>query len=127
NTSSTLARASEITIDVGIRAEACPMGLVPTASTTASLAMGDALAVAVYVQKGFREDDFAAIHPGGRLGKKFLRVTDVMHAGQGLPRIAPDTPMKDAILEMTRGKLGCTAVVDGEGRLAGIITDGDLR
>lgn len=124
---STLARASEITLDVGVDSEACPMGLAPTASTAAALAMGDALAVAIYVKKGFAEDDFAAFHPGGRLGKRFLRVADVMHRGEDLPHVAPDTPLKHAILEMTRGKMGCTTVVDGEGRLAGLITDGDLR
>ena len=127
NPSSSLAKASEITLDVGISAEACPMGLVPTASTTAALAMGDALTVAVYVRKGFVEDDFAVFHPGGRLGKRFLRVADVMHSGESLPRVASETPMKGAILEMTRAKLGCTTVVDGSGRLEGLITDGDLR
>jgi arabinose-5-phosphate isomerase len=125
--SSSLARASEITIDVGVDSEACPMGLAPTASTAAALAMGDALAIAVYVRKGFVEDDFAAFHPGGRLGKRFLRVADVMHQGEAIPRVSPDTPVKNAILEMTRGKMGCTTVVDAEGRLAGILTDGDLR
>lgn len=124
---SSLAKASEISIDVGVDAEACPMGLAPTASTAAALAMGDALAVAVYTRKGFAEDDFAMLHPGGRLGKKFLRVSDVMHAGEAVPRVDPDTPMKAAILEMTRAKLGCTTVVDNDGRLAGLITDGDLR
>lgn len=127
NPASSLAQASEVTLDIGIRREACPMGLVPTASTTAALAMGDALAVATYVQKGFAEDDFAVFHPGGRLGKRFLKVTDVMHKGEGLPRVSPTTPMKNAIIEMTRAKLGCTAVVDAGGRLAGLITDGDLR
>jgi len=125
--SSSLARASEITLDVGVDAEACPMGLAPTASTAAALAMGDALAIAVYVKKGFAEDDFAAFHPGGRLGKRFLRVSDVMHQGDDLPRVAPGTSLQLTILEMTRGKMGCTTVVDEEGRLAGIITDGDLR
>jgi len=124
---SSLARASEITLDVGVDSEACPMGLAPTASTAAALAMGDALAIAVYVKKGFAEDDFAAFHPGGRLGKRFLRVADVMHQGDALPRVSPETPIKNAILEMTRGKMGCTTVVDREGRLAGILTDGDLR
>jgi len=124
---SSLARASEITLDVGVDSEACPMGLAPTASTAAALAMGDALAIAVYVKKGFAEDDFAAFHPGGRLGKRFLRVADVMHQGDALPRVSPETPIKNAILEMTRGKMGCTTVVDPEGRLAGILTDGDLR
>src|SRR4029450_2653660 len=125
--SPSLAPASEITIDVGVDSEACPMGLAPTASTAAALAMGDALAIAVYVRKGFLEDAFAAFHPGGRLGKRFLRVADVMHQGEAIPRVSPDTPVKNAILEMTRGKMGCTTVVDAEGRLAGILTDGDLR
>jgi len=124
---SSLARASEITLDVGVDGEACPMGLAPTASTAAALAMGDALAIAVYVKKGFAEDDFAAFHPGGRLGKRFLRVADVMHVGDTVPKVAPDTAIRQAILEMTRGKMGCTTVVDPEGRLAGILTDGDLR
>lgn len=127
NPGSSLAQASEITLDIGISREACPMGLVPTASTTAALAMGDALAVAVYVKKGFAEDDFAVFHPGGRLGKRFLKVSDVMHRGEGLPKVSPETPIRDAIVEMTRAKLGCTTVVDRDGRLAGIITDGDLR
>jgi arabinose-5-phosphate isomerase len=126
-TSSSLARASEITLDVGISAEACPMGLVPTASTTAALAMGDALAVAIYVKRGFTEDDFAVFHPGGKLGRRFLRVGDVMHGGDTLPRVPPEAAMRQTILEMTRGKLGCTTVVDANGRLAGLITDGDLR
>ena len=103
------------------------MGLVPTASTTAALAMGDALAIAIYVKKGFAEDDFAVFHPGGRLGRRFLRVADVMHHGENLPRISSETLVKEAIVEMTRGKLGCTAVVDREERLVGLITDGDLR
>jgi arabinose-5-phosphate isomerase len=127
NTASTLAQASEITLDIGISREACPMGLAPTASTTAALAMGDALAVSVYIKKGFAEDDFAMLHPGGRLGRKFLKVSDVMHHGDGLPRVSPKTPIRDAILEMTRARLGCTTVIESDGRLAGIITDGDLR
>ena len=127
NTSSALALASATTLDIGISREACPMGLVPTASTTAALAMGDALAVAVYVRKGFAENDFAVLHPGGRLGRRFLRVADVMHKGGQIPLVGPDTPMQGAILVMTQKKLGCTAVVDGAGRLAGLITDGDLR
>lgn len=127
NRASSLARASEITLDVGVDAEACPMGLAPTASTAAALAMGDALAIAVYVKKGFAEDDFAAFHPGGRLGKRFLRVADVMHEGDAVPKVSPDSTVRNAILEMTRGKMGCTTVVDAEGRLTGILTDGDLR
>jgi arabinose-5-phosphate isomerase len=127
NPASSLAQASDVTLDISIGREACPMGLVPTASTTAALAMGDALAVSVYVRKGFAEDDFAVFHPGGRLGRRFLKVADVMHQGEALPRVAPETLMKDAILEMTRAKLGCTTVVGGDGRLVGLITDGDLR
>src|SRR5439155_2348805 len=96
---SPLAQASEITLDIGVSREACPMGLAPTASTTAALAMGDALAVAVYVKKGFAEDDFAVFHPGGRLGRRFLKVSNVMHSGASLPRVSPETPMKAAILE----------------------------
>ena len=125
--SSTLARESEIHLHSGISQEACPMDLVPTASTTAALALGDALAIAVLQAKGFRPEDYAALHPGGRLGTKVLRVEQVMHAGDQLPIVAPTTSMKEAILEMTKKRLGLTAVCSPGGRVEGIITDGDLR
>ncbi len=124
---SPLAKAATLHLDLGVRREACPLNLAPTASTTASLALGDALAMAVSVRKGFREEDFARLHPGGRLGKKFLRVGELMHSGDAVPRVAPDTPMKDVIYEMSRKGLGLATVQDGSGRLLGVITDGDLR
>lgn len=124
---SPLAQTADVHLDLGVRREACPLNLAPTASTTASLALGDALAMAVSVRKGFREEDFAALHPGGRLGKRFLRVADLMHRGEDVPRVAPGTPMKDVIYEMSRKGLGVATVQDGDGRLLGVITDGDLR
>ncbi len=124
---SPLAEAADLHLDLGVRREACPLNLAPTASTTASLALGDALAMAVSVQKGFREEDFAALHPGGKLGKKFLTVADLMHSGDDVPRVGPDTTMKDVIYEMSRKGLGVTTVQDGAGRLLGVVTDGDLR
>ncbi len=127
NPSSTLARQSDVTIDIGIAQEACPLGLVPTASTTVALAMGDALAVAVYSARGFSEDDFAALHPGGRLGKRLLKVEHVMHVGDAVPKVTPETPVLRGVEEMTRKRLGCTTVVEQDGRLAGMFTDGDLR
>jgi arabinose-5-phosphate isomerase len=127
NPESPLAEAADLHLDVGVRREACPMNLAPTASTTASLALGDALAMAVSVKKGFREEDFARLHPGGKLGKRFLKVSDLMHTGDEVPRVAEDTAMKDVIYEMSRKALGMTTVQDGAGRLLGVITDGDLR
>jgi arabinose-5-phosphate isomerase len=127
NRSSTLAQASEVTIDVGIRREACPLGLAPTASTTAMLAMGDALAMALLNQRGFSEDDYAALHPGGGLGNRLRRIESVMHTGEEIPRVRRDAPMPEVIFEMSRKGLGHTAVVDGDGRVVGIISDGDLR
>jgi len=124
---SPLAQAADLHLDLGVRREACPLNLAPTASTTASLALGDALAMAVSVRKGFREEDFAALHPGGKLGKRFLKVGDLMHRGEDVPRVAADTPMKDVIYEMSRKGLGVATVQDGDGRLLGVITDGDLR
>jgi arabinose-5-phosphate isomerase len=124
---SALAAAADVHLDVSIREEACPLGLAPTASTTAALAMGDALAMALVERRGFTVDDFAVLHPGGRLGKKLLRVEDVMHTGDAVPRVKADTPMKDVLFEMTRKRLGLTTVVDGDGRLVGMISDGDLR
>ena len=124
---SALAAAADVHLDVSIREEACPLGLAPTASTTAALAMGDALAMALVERRGFTVDDFAVLHPGGRLGKKLLRVEDAMHTGDAVPRVRTDTPMKDVLFEMTRKRLGLTTVVDGDGRLVGMISDGDLR
>jgi len=124
---SPLAEAADLHLDLGVRKEACPLGLAPTASTTASLALGDALAMAVSVRKGFKEEDFARLHPGGKLGKRFLRVRDLMHSGENMPVVGPTTPMKDVIYEMSRKGLGMTTVQDGDGHLLGVITDGDLR
>ena len=127
NLSSTLAQASDVVIDVGIREEACPLGLAPTASTTAMLAMGDALAMALLEKRGFNAEDYAALHPGGGLGVKLRRVENVMHTGDQVPHVRPHTPMPDVIYEMSKKGLGHTAVVDDGQRLVGIISDGDLR
>ncbi|MEW6338000.1 MAG: KpsF/GutQ family sugar-phosphate isomerase [Acidobacteriota bacterium] len=127
NPASTLARRADIHLDLAVDREACPHNLAPTASTTATLALGDALAMAVSVRKGFRPEDFALLHPGGKLGKRWLTAGDLMHAGEKVPRVGPDTAMKDVIYEMSRKGLGITTVQDGEGRLLGVITDGDLR
>lgn len=125
---STLAKNSEIVLDVSVDEEACPMGLAPTASTTAALAMGDAVAIALLQKRGFKEEDFAQFHPGGILGRRLLlKVRDLMHQGDSIPQVRIDTPMRDAILEMTTKKLGMTTVLDTSGRLVGVITDGDLR
>lgn len=127
NPSSTLARNSDHHLSAAVSREACPLGLAPTASTTASLALGDALAMAVSTRKGFREEDFALLHPGGKLGKKFLRVHDLMHTGDDLPLVGTDTGMKDVIYEMSRKGFGIAGVIDGNERLVGVISDGDLR
>jgi arabinose-5-phosphate isomerase len=124
---SPLARAADVHLDLGVRNEACPLNLAPTASTTASLALGDALALTVAVRKGFQEEDFARFHPGGKLGKKFLKVADLMHSGDEMPVVAADTAMKDVIYEMSRKGLGLATVLDESGALLGVITDGDLR
>ena len=123
---STLAQAADLTLDCHVAEEACPLNLVPTASTTAALALGDALAMTLLVEKGFREEDFANLHPGGKLGKKLMRVEVLMHAGALAPVVDLGTPMRDVIYEMSRKQLGMTCVVENE-RLVGIITDGDLR
>ncbi|QQS54447.1 MAG: KpsF/GutQ family sugar-phosphate isomerase [Candidatus Competibacteraceae bacterium] len=128
NPASTLANNADVHIDVSVSQEACPLGLAPTSSTTATLAMGDALAVALLEARGFTAEDFARSHPGGRLGRRLLLLTDdVMHTGAQMPRSAPDDLLKDALLEMSRQGLGTTVVVDGEERVLGVFTDGDLR
>jgi arabinose-5-phosphate isomerase len=127
NLDSTLARASDVALDCSVPNEACGMGLAPTASTTAMLALGDAIAIAVSLRKGFRAEDFASLHPGGKLGKKLALVRDLMHGGDALPAVAHSTPMSQVIYEMSRKKLGVTTVLDGDGRLLGLISDGDLR
>jgi arabinose-5-phosphate isomerase len=124
---STVAAASDVILDIAVKEEACSLNLAPTASTAAAMAMGDALAVALYERRGFKEEDFAALHPGGRLGRKLRRIESLMHAGDGLPRVAPETKMPDVIYEMSRKGLGLTAVTDAAGKLLGIVTDGDLR
>ena len=125
---STMAREADIHLDAAVSQEACPHNLAPTASTTAALALGDALAVAALYARGFTAEDFARTHPGGALGRRLLvHVRDVMHRGEALPVVRVDTPFKEALLEMTRKKLGMTAVVDAEGALVGVFTDGDLR
>jgi arabinose-5-phosphate isomerase len=127
NARSPLAQAAELHLDVSIRVEACPLGLAPTASTTAALAMGDALSMALLERRGFTVEDFAVLHPGGRLGKKLLRVEDAMHTGDELPRVLPGTAIRDVLFEMTRKRLGLTTVAEADGRLLGVISDGDLR
>ena len=124
---STIAAASDVVLDVSVKEEACSLNLAPTASTTATMAMGDALAVAMLDRRGFSPGDFAALHPGGRLGKKLLRVENLMHAGEAMPRVTATAKMPDVIYEMSKKGLGMTTVVDADGRLAGILTDGDLR
>lgn len=124
---STLAQAADVALDCSVAEEACPLNLVPTASTTAALAIGDALAMTLLVEKGFRQEDFASLHPGGKLGKRLMRVETLMHAGKQCPCVRPDTGMRDVIYEMSSKALGMTCVVDGDERLLGIITDGDLR
>ncbi|HYB32491.1 MAG TPA: KpsF/GutQ family sugar-phosphate isomerase [Steroidobacteraceae bacterium] len=125
---STLARAASVMLDVGVAEEACPLNLAPTASTTAMLAMGDALAVAVLEARGFTRADFARSHPGGALGRRLLlHVEDLMRTGEAIPRVAPEAPLRDGLLEMSRKGLGLTVVIDREQRILGVFTDGDLR
>jgi arabinose-5-phosphate isomerase len=127
NPASTLAQSADVALDCQVSEEACPLNLVPTASTTAALAMGDALCMTLLVEKGFREEDFAKIHPGGKLGKKLMRVDQLMHGGDAAPIVKVDTPMRDVISEITKKTLGMTCVVNAANELVGIITDGDLR
>jgi len=124
---STLAEASDVVLDVSVKEEACSLNLAPTASTTVAMAVGDALAISLLERRNFRHDDFAALHPAGRLGKKLLRVEHLMHAGEALPRVSTGTPMPDVFHEMSKKGLGMTTVLEADGRLAGILTDGDLR
>ncbi len=124
---SSVARAADLTLSVAISREACPLNLAPTASTTAMLAVGDALAMALSEKRGFKEEDFAALHPGGELGRRFLKVRDLMRTGERVPRVWRETPMTEAIHEMSRKMMGITAVVNGTGGLLGVISDGDLR
>ena len=128
NTDSTLAKAADVILDVGVKEEACPLGLAPTASTTAALATGDALAIVLLEHKGFKEEDFALRHPGGILGRRLLlRVEDLMHRDRELPIIRSDTAIKEALFEITDKRLGVTGVIDQQEKLVGIITDGDVR
>ncbi|MBI4445120.1 MAG: KpsF/GutQ family sugar-phosphate isomerase [Acidobacteria bacterium] len=127
NPASSLSRCADVVLDISISQEACPFGLAPTASTTAALALGDALAIALARKKGFKIEDFARLHPGGRLGKKFSRVCDLMHHGKQVPVVSTTTPMDEVIYEMSHKGLGITTVVDESWRLAGVISDGDLR
>jgi arabinose-5-phosphate isomerase len=128
NPKSTLARQSEVVLDVGVAEEACPMNLAPTSSTTAALAMGDALAMVLLDRKGLTPEDYAALHPKGTLGwRSLFRVADLMHTGGAVPVVHEDAAMKDVVIEMTARHLGVTTVVDGDGRLVGVVTDGDLR
>ena len=128
NPASTLARTGDVFLDIAVKEEACPLGLAPTASTTATLAMGDALAVALLLKRGFNAEDFALFHPGGALGKKLiLRVEDLMHTGADVPFVSSNALMRDALFTITAKGLGITGVTDAEGALIGVITDGDLR
>lgn len=127
NPNSPLARHADVHLRAAIDKEACPLNLAPTASTTATLALGDALAMAVLEARGFTRDDFARLHPGGNLGKRLLRVSELMHTGDAVPKVLASASMREAIYEMSRKKLGVTAVVDGNDQLLGVISDGDLR
>ncbi len=127
NLKSTLAVNAEVVLNVSVREEACPLGLAPTASTTAVLAMGDALAVTLLNRRKFKPEDFARLHPGGELGKRLIHVKDIMHTGKSVPQVPLAASLESAIYEMSRKRFGCVGVVDAKGRLAGIFTDGDLR
>lgn len=128
NERSSLARLADVHLDVAVSEEACPLGLAPTASTTAALVMGDALAIALLEARGFTSDDFAASHPAGQLGRRLLvKISDVMHVGEEIPRVEPSASVTDALMEMSRKKLGMTAIAQADGKLCGVFTDGDLR
>jgi arabinose-5-phosphate isomerase len=127
NADSTLSRHADVSLDVSVTEEACPFGLAPTTSTAAAMAMGDALAMALMERKGFAPEDLARVHPGGAIGRKLLRVGDLMHRGDAVPRVLESTPMADVIYEMSRKGLGMTTVLDSAGSLTGVISDGDLR
>jgi arabinose-5-phosphate isomerase len=128
NPNATLSKVADVTLDVSVKKEAYPIGVVPTASTTAAMAMGDALAVALLLKRGFKEEDFAFFHPRGSIGKKLLiKVKDLMLTGESLPLVLPETPMSKAVIEMSSKRLGHTIVLDNDGRIAGVITDGDVR
>lgn len=128
NNGSTLSKASDVIIDVSVKEEACPIGIVPTSSTIAAMAMGDAIAVALIIKRGFKEEDFAFLHPRGSIGKKlFIKVKDLMHVGDELPVVSEDTPVSKALVEMSAKRLGHTIVVDSESKVSGVITDGDIR
>jgi arabinose-5-phosphate isomerase len=128
NPDSTLSKAADVTLDISVKEEACPLGIVPTASTTAAIAMGDAIAIALLIKRGFNEEDFAFFHPGGSLGKKlFIKVKDLMHAGDALPAVSPDVSMTAAVMEISSKRLGVTMVTDTDNMILGIVTDGDLR
>lgn len=127
NRNSTLAHEADLWLDTSVDEEGCPLGLAPMASTTAALALGDALAAALMLAKGFGEEQFAMLHPGGKLGRKLMRVDAIMRTGDQIPRVGPETPMRAVVMEMSRKRLGCATVVGPDGRLVGIVTDGDLR
>lgn len=128
NPDSVLSKSGDVVIDISVQEEACPLGLIPTSSATAAMAMGDALALALLERRGFREEDFAVLHPGGALGRKLLlRVEDLMHVKEAVPLVSEDDPMKTVLIEMTSKRLGVTGVINKRGALVGIITDGDLR
>ncbi|MEW6416850.1 MAG: KpsF/GutQ family sugar-phosphate isomerase [Nitrospirota bacterium] len=128
NPNATLSKVADVTLDVSVKKEAYPIGVVPTASTTAAMAMGDALAVALLLKRGFKEEDFAFFHPRGSIGKKLLiKVKDLMLTGESLPLVLPETPMSKAVIEMSSKRLGHTIVLDDDGKIAGVITDGDVR
>jgi arabinose-5-phosphate isomerase len=128
NPDSTLSRVADVTLDVSVKEEACPFGVVPTASTTAMMAMGDAIAVALLLKREFKEEDFAFFHPRGSIGKKlFIKVKDLMHKGDEIPKVLLETPISETMMEMSSKRLGHTIVLDNEGRIAGVVTDGDLR
>ena len=127
NPASTLAQAADVVLDVSVPEEACPLGLAPTASTTATMALGDALAIALLEERGFSTEDFALLHPAGALGRRLLRVEELMHTGTELPLVREQTPLKDVLVEITSKRLGVTAVLDAGGALIGVVTDGDLR